>query len=260
MLRVAFSLFCLFEGMRALHREVDATPHHHRDIIELELNTIHSNEVFTLPPLPYAYDALEPYIDKETMEFHHDKHHATYISNLNDAYSGKDAPSLLDIVKGAITNNDATIRNNGGGTYNHHFFWLVMAPNGTGGARSPKLEKAINETFGSFVSFQAKFNDTAFGRFGSGWAWLVVADGKLEVTSTANQDNPLMDGVDGIAGIPILGLDVWEHAYYLKHQNLRKDYIDDWWEVVNWNQVNAWYEDALKEKEPNFANNGTLAS
>lgn len=208
-------------------------------------------EAYELPPLTYAYDALEPSIDKATMEFHHDKHHLTYVTNINKALEGKNQPPLLELQKTAIKDG-AAFRNSGGGTYNHNFFWLEMAPKGSGGAPSDKLAAAINEAFGSMDDFKAKFEAAGApgARFGSGWVWLVVADGKLAITSTPNQDNPLMDGVDGTAGIPILGCDVWEHAYYLKYQFRRPDYIKAWWDVVNWNQVNAWYEDALAGKAP----------
>jgi len=208
-------------------------------------------EAYELPPLTYAYDALEPSIDKATMEFHHDKHHLTYVTNINKALEGKNQPPLLELQKTAIKDG-AAFRNSGGGTYNHNFFWLEMAPKGSGGAPSDKLAGAINEAFGSMDDFKAKFEAAGApgARFGSGWVWLVVADGKLAITSTPNQDNPLMDGVDGTAGIPILGCDVWEHAYYLKYQFRRPDYIKAWWDVVNWNQVNAWYEDALAGKAP----------
>eukprot|EP00411_Alexandrium_monilatum_P058268 CAMPEP_0175500430 /NCGR_PEP_ID=MMETSP0096-20121207/6317_1 /TAXON_ID=311494 /ORGANISM="Alexandrium monilatum, Strain CCMP3105" /LENGTH=306 /DNA_ID=CAMNT_0016802471 /DNA_START=49 /DNA_END=969 /DNA_ORIENTATION=- len=215
---------------------------------------------YELPPLPYAYDALEPSIDKETMMFHHDKHHQTYVTNINKALEGKEQPPLLELQKSAIQTGPA-YRNSGGGAYNHNFFWLEMAPKGTGGAPSEKLAAAIKEAFGSMDDFKAKFEAAAApgARFGSGWVWLVVADGKLAVTSTPNQDNPLMDGVEGTQGIPILGIDVWEHAYYLKYQNRRPEYVSAWWDVVNWNQVNAWYEDALAGKAPT-ADSATAAA
>jgi Fe-Mn family superoxide dismutase len=206
---------------------------------------------YEVPALPYAYDALEPSIDKATMEFHHDKHHLTYVTNINKALEGKTQPPLVELQKTAIKDG-AAFRNSGGGAYNHNFFWLEMAPTGQGGQPSDKLAAAINEAFGSIDEFKAKFEAAGApgARFGSGWVWLVVADGKLAITSTPNQDNPLMDGVDGTAGIPILGCDVWEHAYYLKYQYRRPDYIKAWWNVVNWNQVSAWYEDALAGKAP----------
>jgi len=207
---------------------------------------------YELPPLPYGYDALEPSIDKETMTFHHDKHHATYIAGINKALEGENEPPLLDLIKGAIKSGKKPYRNAGGGVWNHDFFWLEMAPTGTGGAPSAKLTEAINAAFGSMDGLKEKFNTGAApaALFGSGWAWVVVKDGKLEFTTTANQDNPLMEGVDAVEGIPILGLDVWEHAYYLKYQNRRPEYIGAWWDVVNWNQVNTWYEDALAGKAP----------
>ncbi|CAE8598837.1 unnamed protein product [Polarella glacialis] len=209
-------------------------------------------EAYELPPLGYAYDALEPSIDKATMEFHHDKHHQTYVTNINKAFEGKTQPSLVDLQKGAIKAGGAA-RNSGGGVYNHDMFWMEMAPKGQGGAASAKLAAAIDGTFGSMDEFKAKFEAAGApgARFGSGWVWLVVADGgKLAITSTPNQDNPLMEGVEGTPGIPVLGCDVWEHAYYLKYQFRRPDYIKAWWDVVNWNQVSAWYEDARAGKAP----------
>jgi len=209
-------------------------------------------DAYELPPLSYAYDALEPAIDKETMMFHHDKHHNTYVTNINKALEGKTQPPLVELQKSAIKTGPA-FRNSGGGTYNHNFFWLEMAPTGKGGAPSASLKKAIDESFGSMDEFKAKFEAAGApgARFGSGWVWLVVDAGKkLAITSTPNQDNPLMEGVDGTPGIPVLGIDVWEHAYYLKYQYRRPDYIKAWWDVVNWNQVNAWYEDALGGKAP----------
>jgi len=217
-------------------------------------------EAYDLMPLPYAYDALEPSIDKATMEFHHDKHHNTYVTNINKALEGKTQPSLLELQKTAIQSGPA-YRNSGGGTYNHNFFWQEMAPTGTGGAASSKLADAINGAFGSMDDFKAKFEAAGApgARFGSGWVWLVVdKDSKLVITSTPNQDNPLMDGVDGTPGLPILGCDVWEHAYYLKYQFRRPDYMKSWWDVVNWNQVSSWYEDALAGKAP--AADGTSAA
>lgn len=213
---------------------------------------LESAQAYDLPDLPYAYDALEPSIDKATMEFHHDKHHLTYVTNINKALEGKTQPPLVELQKTAIKDG-AAFRNSGGGAYNHNFFWLEMAPTGKGGAPSDKLAKAIDESFGSLDDFKAAFEAAGApgARFGSGWVWLVVTDDKkLAITSTPNQDNPLMDGVDGTAGIPILGCDVWEHAYYLKYQYRRPDYIKAWWDVVNWNQVSAWYEDALGGTAP----------
>lgn len=191
---------------------------------------------FTLAPLPYAYEALEPHIDTETMKIHHDKHHQAYVDNLNKAIAGTDNEnkSLEDLVKNAGSISPA-VRNNGGGHWNHTFFWESLAGN-AGGAPSGKVAEAINTAFGSFDAFKEKFNTAGTTRFGSGWAWLIVKDGKLEVSSTPNQDNPLMD-VAEVKGTPILGADVWEHAYYLKYQNKRADYLAAFWNVVNWNKV-----------------------
>ncbi len=192
---------------------------------------------FELPALPYAFDALEPHIDAQTMEIHHDKHHAAYVTNLNKALEGKDgeSKSIEDICKN-ISTYPVAVRNNGGGHYNHSLFWTVIGPN-AGGTPSGELAEAINAAFGSFEDFKTKFSEAGATRFGSGWAWLSVAeDGKLVVSSTPNQDNPLMDVAD-VKGTPILGMDVWEHAYYLKYQNKRPDYIAAFWNVVNWDAV-----------------------
>lgn len=191
---------------------------------------------FELPALTYASDALEPNIDKATMEIHHDKHHAAYVTNLNKALEGKeDGSSIEDICKN-ISKYPMAVRNNGGGHYNHSLFWAVMAPN-AGGNPSGELAAAIDDAFGSFDAFKTKFAEAGTTRFGSGWAWLIVgADGKLAVTSTPNQDNPLMD-VAEVKGTPILGMDVWEHAYYLKYQNKRPDYIAAFFNVINWTAV-----------------------
>ena len=195
---------------------------------------------FTLPNLPYAYDALEPHFDAMTMEIHHSKHHAGYTSNLNNAILGKPENDLpIDEILKNISKYSKAVRNNGGGFYNHSLFWSILSPNG-GGKPSGDLEKAILTSFGSFKAFQEEFNKAAATRFGSGWAWLCVENGKLEVCSTSNQDNPLMDDV-GCSGIPILGLDVWEHAYYLKFQNRRPDYIQTFWNIVNWDEVSRRY-------------------
>ena len=198
---------------------------------------------FTLPALSYAKEALEPYIDALTMEIHHDKHHQAYITNLNNAIEGTEYAdkSLEELVKqaGAIS---AVVRNNGGGHWNHSFFWEILSP--AAGEPSGKLLTAIKETFGSLDGLKEKLNDAGTKRFGSGWAWLIVKDGKLEVTSTPNQDNPLMD-VAEVKGVPILGVDVWEHAYYLKYQNKRPDYLKAFWNVVNWKKVEELYEAAL---------------
>jgi Fe-Mn family superoxide dismutase len=192
---------------------------------------------FTLPELPYAKDALEPHIDALTMEIHHDKHHQAYVTNLNKAIEHTDAEkmNLEDILKN-ISKYPPAVRNNGGGHYNHSLFWTTMAPK-AGGSPNGALGDAIKETFGSFDEFKKKFAEAGGGRFGSGWAWLVKnKEGKLQIGSTPNQDNPLMD-VSELKGYPLLGLDVWEHAYYLKYQNKRPDYIQAWWNVVNWDEV-----------------------
>lgn len=191
---------------------------------------------FTLAPLPYANDALEPHIDATTMQIHHDKHHQAYVDNLNKAIAGtpNENKSLEELVASAGTISPA-VRNNGGGHWNHSFFWESLAPN-AGGAPSGKLADAINSAFGSFDAFKEKFAQAGMTRFGSGWAWLIVKDGKLEISSTPNQDNPLMD-VAETKGTPVLGVDVWEHAYYLKYQNRRADYLSAFWNVVNWNKV-----------------------
>ncbi len=191
---------------------------------------------FTLPALPYAHEALEPHIDTLTMQIHHGKHHQAYVDNLNKAIAGtpNEGKSLEELVKHAGTISPA-VRNNGGGHWNHSFFWESLAPN-AGGTPSGALGDAITATFGSFDEFKTKFSAAGVGRFGSGWAWLIVKDGKLEISSTPNQDNPLMD-VAEIKGTPILGVDVWEHAYYLKYQNKRPDYLSAIWNVINWNKV-----------------------
>lgn len=192
---------------------------------------------FTLPNLPYAFNALEPHIDSKTMEIHHGKHHQAYITNLNNAIAGTDAEqlSLEDICKN-ISKYPAAVRNNGGGHYNHTLFWEILGPN-KGGEPKGELADAINSAFGNFADFKTKFAAAGTTRFGSGWAWLIKnASGKLEICSTPNQDNPLMD-IAEVKGTPILGLDVWEHAYYLNYQNRRPDYITAFWNVVNWDEV-----------------------
>ena len=196
---------------------------------------------FTLPDLPYANDALEPHIDKKTMEIHHGKHHAGYVSKLNAAIEGTDleGKSIEEILKNA-GKHGAGVRNNGGGHYNHSLFWSVMSPNG-GGNPSGKLAEAIDRDFGSFDGFKDKFSDAAATQFGSGWAWLCSKGGKLEVCGTPNQDNPLMD-VTKDCGTPILGIDVWEHAYYLNYQNRRPDYINAFFNVINWGEVSRRYD------------------
>lgn len=199
---------------------------------------------YTLPDLPYAYDALEPYIDEETMHLHHDKHHNTYVTNLNAAIEKhpelgeKSVEELLADFDSVPEDIKTAVRNNGGGHANHSFFWEILAPN-AGGEPTGAIKEAIEETFGSFADFKEEFKTAATGRFGSGWAWLVIKDGKLGITSTANQDSPLMDGQT-----PVLGLDVWEHAYYLKYKNVRPDYINAFWSVVNWDKVNDFYAKA----------------
>ena len=191
---------------------------------------------FELPQLPYAYDALEPHIDARTMEIHHSKHHNAYTTNLNAAIAGTDLErkSIEEILKN-LDLTKAAIRNNGGGFYNHNLFWTVMSPNG-GGEPTGELAEAINSAFGSFAAFKETFSKAGATQFGSGWAWLCVKDGKLEVCGTPNQDNTLMPGV-GCGGTPILGMDVWEHAYYLKYQNRRPDYMGAFFNVINWNAV-----------------------
>ena len=195
---------------------------------------------FTLDPLPYANDALEPHFDALTMEIHHDRHHQAYVTNLNNAVAGTDleGKSLEDLLA-SISSAPAAVRNNGGGHWNHAFFWKTLSAKG-GGAPVGELAKAIDAKFGSFDAFKDEFKKAATTRFGSGWAWLVVAGGELAVTSTPNQDNPLMD-IAEVKGTPILGLDVWEHAYYLKYQNKRPDYIDAYWSVVDWAAADAAY-------------------
>ena len=198
---------------------------------------------FQLPKLPYAYDALEPHIDALTMEIHHSKHHNGYTTNLNNAIAGTDLDSkdILDILANMDMDN-AAVRNNGGGFYNHDLFWKVMSPNG-GGTPSGALAEAINAAYGSFDSFKDAFSKAAATRFGSGWAWLCVhKGGKVEVCSSANQDNPIMPGI-GCGGVPILGLDVWEHAYYLNYQNRRPDYIKAFFNVINWEEVSRRYDE-----------------
>ena len=203
---------------------------------------------FVLPPLPYAAEALEPAIDATTMTIHHDRHHGAYVANLNAQI--KDNPALaklsLDALQGQISRFPLAVRNNGGGHWNHSQFWAVMAAAGQGDAPSNELLAAINGGFGSLEAMQSQFNQAAAARFGSGWAWLIrQSDGSLAITSTPNQDNPLMD-LPGIErGTPLLGLDVWEHAYYLKYQNRRPDYIKAWWSLVNWKEVNRRYSEAV---------------
>lgn len=205
--------------------------------------------MFILPELPYGYNALEPYIDERTMQIHHDKHHAVYVKNLNDALVNHPQSDKLTIDELMKRLSDVPeeirtkVRNNGGGHYNHRLFWTVMSPNPEGAQRPPQGESAtaINATFGSFEKFQELFSNAALSRFGSGWVWLTLEDGRLKIEDSVNQDNPLMNG-----RTPILGLDVWEHAYYLKYQNLRADYIKAWWNIVNWSEVERRYTEAVQ--------------
>ena len=199
---------------------------------------------FVLDPLPYANDALEPHFDAMTMEIHHDRHHQAYVTNLNAAIAGTDLESKsIEELMAGISKAPAPVRNNGGGHYNHTFFWNILSPDG--GSPVGTLATAIDSTFGSLDNLKAEFKKAGIGRFGSGWAWLIVKeDGSLAITSTPNQDNPLMD-VAEVKGTPILGLDVWEHAYYLKFQNKRPDYIDTFWNLVDWNGAENRYKAAI---------------
>ncbi len=204
---------------------------------------------FELPPLPYAYDALEPYIDTQTMQLHHDKHHAAYVNNLNAALQSSAELASLSVedlvrrLKDVPESARTAVRNNGGGHVNHSMFWQIMKPNG-GGQPSGELASAIQQAFGSFDAFKTQFNDAGVKRFGSGWTWLVIdQSGKLAVISTANQDSPLMDGL-----YPVMGNDVWEHAYYLKYQNRRPDYLNAWWNVVNWDEIARRYSQGRSGK------------
>ncbi|MEA5618085.1 superoxide dismutase [Cronbergia sp. UHCC 0137] len=214
-------------------------------------NVLSSNTTTTaaiqLPPLPYAYDALEPHIDARTMEFHHDKHHAAYVKNLNGALNkhpelkNKSVEELLRSINKVPSDIRTTVRNNGGGHVNHSMFWKIMKPNG-GGEPTGQIASAINQSFGNFAEFKKQFNAAGASRFGSGWVWLVrTKKGNLEITTTANQDSPFMEGK-----YPIMGNDVWEHAYYLKYQNRRPEYLDAWWNVVNWDEINRRFADAIK--------------
>ena len=206
---------------------------------------------FSLAPLPYSYDALAPAIDEQTMRIHHGRHHQAYVDNLNKAVAA--APALaglsLETLMAQISKAGDAVRNNGGGHWNHTFFWQSMTRPGQGGSPSPELLAAINRDFGSLDQFKAAFKAAGLGRFGSGWAWLIVTtNGKLKITSTPNQDNPLMDIVAD-RGQPILGNDVWEHAYYLQYQNRRGDYLDAWWQVVDWSTISRRYADAQKDAQ-----------
>jgi Fe-Mn family superoxide dismutase len=214
-------------------------------VLSLDTNKLNLNKIympFTLPPLPYAFNALEPHIDAKTMEIHHGKHHNAYVTNLNAALAGKPEENLsLEEINKTISKFPIAIRNNGGGHWNHSFFWTILGLN-AGGAPTGKLADAINASFGSFDEFKTKFAAAATTRFGSGWAWLIKdVSGKLAITSTPNQDNPLMD-IAEVKGTPILGLDVWEHAYYLHYQNRRPDYIGAFWNIVNWSEVSKRFE------------------
>jgi len=198
---------------------------------------------FTLPALGYAFDALEPHIDAQTMQIHHDKHHQAYVDNLNKALAGTDGENKsLEELMDNISSYPPAVRNNGGGHYNHSLFWAILGANGT--QPTGDLAKAIDETFGSLDALKEKMSTAGATRFGSGWAWLLVNDGKLLVSSTPNQDNPLMDTAE-VKGHPVLGIDVWEHAYYLKYQNKRPDYLKAIWNVINWDAVGARYKAAL---------------
>jgi superoxide dismutase, Fe-Mn family len=201
--------------------------------------------MFTVPELPYAYNALEPYIDERTMQIHHDKHHAAYVKNLNDALAGNDALLELpveELIADLLQVPEAIrqkVKNHGGGHANHTMFWEIMGPK-AGGEPKGELKSAIEKTFGSFAQFQEKFSAAALARFGSGWVWLSADKGRLIIEDTLNQDSPLMEG-----RMPVLGLDVWEHAYYLKYQNVRADYIKAWWSVINWKEVEKRFSQAL---------------
>ena len=206
---------------------------------------------FTLPNLPYGFDALEPHIDTQTMQIHHGKHHATYVSKLNDAIKGKadlekkSIEELISNINAIPQDIRAAVRNNGGGHYNHSLFWEILGPN-AGGAPKGEIAEAIKNDLGGYDAFKEKFTAAAIGRFGSGWAWLIISNGKLSICSTPNQDNPLMDVAES-KGFPILGLDVWEHAYYLKYQNKRPDYVAAFWNLINWNAVNKQYKTVLQQ-------------
>jgi superoxide dismutase, Fe-Mn family len=205
-----------------------------------------AQDVYSVPPLPYAYDALEPHIDQATMQFHHDKHHATYVKNLNAALDkhpelkSQTVEEMLSNLNSVPADIRKMIRNNGGGHVNHSMFWEIMKPQG-GGEPTGAIASAINQSFGSFADFKKQFNEAGASRFGSGWVWLVRNNDKLEITTTANQDSPLSEGK-----YPIMGNDVWEHAYYLKYQNRRADYLDAWWNVLNWDEINKRFAAASK--------------
>jgi superoxide dismutase, Fe-Mn family len=208
---------------------------------------------FELPPLTYAYDGLEPTIDEQTMHLHHDKHHQTYVTNLNGATDGTpfNNMSIGELVSNLNLVSDdkrTLVRNNGGGHYNHSMFWEIMKPGG-GGEPQGLIARAIDNSFGSFDALKDAFNKAGAGRFGSGWTWVIIgSDGKLDITSTPNQDNPLMNGFFETTGYPVFGNDVWEHAYYLKYQNRRPDYLAAWWDVVNWDAINERYNTGLTNR------------
>jgi Fe-Mn family superoxide dismutase len=216
------------------------------NIIFLNNKPLNEKPTFSLPALPYSYDALEPHIDKLTMEIHHSKHHQAYVTNLNKALENVDSSLVgnnfeIESIFVNIDKLPVAVRNNGGGHYNHSLFWTLMKPN-TGGIVKGKLLEAINTNFGSFEAFKNKFSEVAMSRFGSGWAWLVVTKNGLAITSTPNQDNPLMNlSSIEVKGTPVLALDLWEHAYYLKNQNRRADYLTSWWNVVNWETAETLY-------------------
>lgn len=197
---------------------------------------------FELPNLPYSYDALEPHFDSRTMEIHHTKHHAGYTNNLNNLLNDNAKSLKIEEILKNISNHESGVRNNAGGYYNHNLFWELLSPKG-GGKPSGKISDAINSRFGSFEEMQEKFNTAAASRFGSGWAWLVINNGKLEIGSTPNQDNPLMD-ISDFKGTPLIALDVWEHAYYLHYQNRRPDYIKAFWNIINWEKVTELYQNS----------------
>ena len=197
---------------------------------------------FELPNLPYSYDALEPHFDSRTMEIHHTKHHAGYTNNLNNLLNDNAKSLKIEEILKNISNHESGVRNNAGGYYNHNLFWELLSPKG-GGKPSGKISDAINSRFGSFEEMQEKFNTAAASRFGTGWAWLVINNGKLEIGSTPNQDNPLMD-ISDFKGTPLIALDVWEHAYYLHYQNRRPDYIKAFWNIINWEKVTELYQNS----------------
>ncbi len=209
-------------------------------------NMIKKTTGFILPPLPYAYDALEPYIDTKTMELHYSRHHAAFVNNLNKALEGTPAINYpIEKILANISAYSVAVRNNAGGHYNHELFWNIMSPHG-GGEPAGELAEKINSTFGSFNQLKAELTKAALGQFGSGWAWLILQDGNLKITSTPNQDNPLMD-IASEKGFPLLAIDVWEHAYYLKYQNRRADYLIAFWNIVNWDYVYERYKDATEK-------------